>query len=417
MDTIFAEATPPGRGGISVVRLSGPDARRIGEDLAGPLPTPRRAELRKVVDDGDLIDQALVLRFDEGASFTGEQVVEFHLHGAPVISRRVMAACERRGARLAEAGEFTQRGFLNGQIDLAQAEGLADLLAAETESQRKLAMQVAGGDLSAWADEVRRKLIRAGALIEASLDFADEEMPEEVPSEVFSILDDVRDMMNAQLAGFPAAERVRQGFEVALIGPPNAGKSSLLNAIAQRDVALVTDIPGTTRDVLEVSLDLRGLAVTLLDTAGLRETRDTVEGLGIERARERAAAADIRLHLSEDGFIDPTLWQEGDIAVRSKADIGDGDVSSASGVGITELLERIYLTLSERVAGAGFVARERQAAGLRSACASLDQVNTAPPEVLAELVRAASSSLQQMVGRIGVEDYLDEVFSSFCVGK
>ncbi|WP_134724946.1 tRNA uridine-5-carboxymethylaminomethyl(34) synthesis GTPase MnmE [Paracoccus luteus] len=416
MDTIFAEATPPGRGGVSVVRLSGPDARAIGEAVAGALPVARRAELRSL-RDGEVIDQALVIRFDAGASFTGEDVVEFQLHGAPVVVRRLQSALRTRGARLAEAGEFTRRGFLNGCITLSAAEALADLLAAETESQRRQAMQVAGGALDRWAGTVRARLVRAGALVEVTLDFADEEVPEEVPGEAFDLLASVRDDIGAMLRGYPAAERLREGFEVAIIGPPNAGKSSLLNRIAGREMALVSDTAGTTRDVLEWHGDLAGLAVTFLDTAGLRETGDQVERMGVARARGRAQAADLRIHLSRDGGRDATLWQDGDMVVRSHSDLGGGDVSAWTGEGVVELLDKVRGILATHVAGAGLVARRRQAEALGAAAAALDVPRSAPPEILAEAIRAAAQRLEELVGRVAPDDYLDDVFASFCIGK
>lgn len=416
MDTIYAETTPPGRGGVSIVRLSGPSARRVGEELAGPLPEARRAYLRPL-RDGDLIDRALVIRFDAGASFTGDEVVEFHLHGAPVVVRRLESALRARGLRLAEPGEFTRRGFLGGSLTLSDAEALSDLLVAETEGQRVLAMRVVAGELSQWADDLRTRLIRAGALIEASLDFADEDVPDQVPAEVFLLLADVRTAMEAEIAGFPASERMRAGFEVAIVGPPNAGKSSLMNRIARRDVALVSDHAGTTRDVIELRTELGGLAVTFLDTAGLRRTGDEVEQLGIERARQRAGSADLRVHLSESGFVDETIWQNGDIQVTSKADLGHGDVSAMTGAGIDTLLDTIRSRLGDRVAGSGLLSRRRHVAAMQDAVRALDLGPDTPPEFLAEGVRVASLRLAELVGRIAPDDYLDEIFSSFCIGK
>ncbi|HRM75560.1 MAG TPA: tRNA uridine-5-carboxymethylaminomethyl(34) synthesis GTPase MnmE, partial [Paracoccus sp. (in: a-proteobacteria)] len=350
MDTIFAEATPPGRGGVSVVRLSGPEAHAVLESLAGAVPEPRRAYLRALRDGDDLIDRALVLWFQEGHSFTGEEVAELHLHGAPVIANRLTQAMLARGLRRAEAGEFTRRAFLNGRMDLAEAEGLADLLSAETEVQRKLAMRATEGELGRKYDEMRAKLVRAGALIEASIDFADEEVPEDVPAEVFDLIDQVRADIRAMLFSYPATERLRHGYEVAIIGPPNAGKSSLLNRIGQREIALVTNIAGTTRDVLELRTDLRGLPVTFLDTAGLRDSDDPVESMGIQRARARADMADLRIHLSDDGeSAEPVL--DGDIVVRSKADLTGGkgiSVSSRTGEGVAELLDIVYDRLRVR---------------------------------------------------------------------
>ncbi|KGJ15063.1 tRNA uridine-5-carboxymethylaminomethyl(34) synthesis GTPase MnmE [Paracoccus sanguinis] len=417
METIYAEATPPGRGGVSIVRLSGPRAREIGEALAGPLPRARVAYRRAVRDEG-LIDEALVLRFDAGASFTGDEVVEFQLHGAPVIVRRLQAALSARGARLAEAGEFTRRSFLNGTMALSGVEALSDLLAAETEAQRVQAMRVVSGELAAWTAALREKLIRAGALIEASLDFADEEVPEDVPPEVFELLAEVRAQIGRQILGVPAAERIRAGFEVAIIGPPNAGKSSLMNRIAGREVALVSDEAGTTRDVLELRTELGGLAVTFLDTAGLREAEDKVERMGVARARDRAAGADLRVILLGESLADEPLRVPGDIVVRSKADLGSGDISAVTGAGVDALLARVTDELTGRVAGAGLVSRHRQAEALRDAHAALGTADhTMPPEILAELVRNVSARLAEVVGRVAPDDYLDEVFSSFCIGK
>lgn len=416
MSTIYAEATPPGRGGISVVRLSGPEARVIGEAIAGPLPDARRAELRSLRDDA-LIDQGLVIRFEQGASFTGEDVVEFQIHGAPVVVRRLEAALRRHGARQAQPGEFTRRGLLSGAIPLSGVEALSDLLAAETEAQRQQAMRVVSGELAQWADRLRDKLVRAGALIEVSLDFADEEVPEDVPAEVFELLAEVRGDIQRELDGYPAAERVRTGFEVAIIGPPNAGKSSLMNRIARRDLALVSEGAGTTRDVIELHTDLDGLAVTFLDTAGLRDTVDVVEGMGVARAMGRARDADLRIHLSEDGQPVGDLLQPDDLVLRTKADLGGTGISAITGAGIEDMLDQLASRLSRRVAGAGLVTRHRQAEALRTAAEALTIGTGVPAEVLAEVIRQATQGLSEVVGRIAPDDYLDEIFSRFCIGK
>lgn len=418
MDTIFAEATPPGRGGVSVVRLSGPQARTAAESLAGPLPEPRLAVLRALRDGDDLIDRALVIWFAEGHSFTGEEVAELHLHGAPVIANRLVQALLHRGLRRADAGEFTRRAFLNGRMDLAEAEGLADLLAAETEAQRRLAMRATEGELGQKADSLRASLIRAGALVEASIDFADEEVPEEIPAEVFQIVSAVQAEIRQMLERYPATERLRQGYEVAIIGPPNAGKSTLLNRIGQREVALVSDIAGTTRDILELRTDLRGLPVTFLDTAGLRDSQDAVEAMGISRARERAEAADLRIHLSTDGAASAP-WADDDIVVRSKADLGLGSglsISAMTGEGVAELLDLVYDRLRVRAANSGLIGHKRQAEALERALLALELPHQSP-EFVAESLRQAVHALALMIGRIGAEDYLDEIFSSFCIGK
>lgn len=419
MDTIFAEATPPGRGGVSVIRLSGPLSRQTLETLAGSVATPRKSYLRAIRHDGDLIDHALVLWFEEGHSFTGEEVAEFHLHGAPVIANRLSEALLVHGLRRAEAGEFTRRAFLNGRIDLAEAEGLADLLSAETEAQRKLAMQATDGAIGRKSEALRAILVRAGALIEASIDFADEDVPEEVPAEVFSLMTQARDEIDDLLARYPATERLRQGYEVAIIGPPNAGKSTLLNHIARREVALVSDIAGTTRDVIELRTDLQGLPVTFLDTAGIRESDDTVEAMGVARALQRAQKADLRIYLSESGQLDGAACAD-DIHVRSKADLGHGpgfSLSARTGEGVAELLDMVYDRLRLKAADSGLVGHKRQAEALLRAKNALDVRYDLSPELLAESMRHAAQSLALMVGRVGAEDYLDEIFASFCIGK
>lgn len=418
LDTIFAEATPPGRGGVSVFRLSGPEARKALESLAGPIGMPRQAKLRALRDGDDLIDRALVIWFEEGHSFTGEEVAELHLHGAPVIGTRLEAALLDLGLRRAEAGEFTRRAFINGQVDLAEAEGLADLLAAETEAQRRLAMRATEGEIGRISQDLRSKLVRAGALIEVSIDFADEEVPEEVPTEVFDLLDEVRARISELLDSYPAAERLRQGYEVAIVGPPNAGKSTLINRIAQREIALVSDIAGTTRDVIELRVDLRGLPVTFLDTAGLREASDKVEAMGVDRAIARATAADLRIHLSETGEVQ-SQFIEGDLVVRSKGDLSshDGAISAMTGKGVAELLDNVYDLLRQRAVDSALISHRRQAEALQRAYDVLNVGKSAEPEILAEVVRQANHQLAAMVGHVGAEDYLDEIFSSFCIGK
>lgn len=421
MDLIYAEATPPGRGGVSIIRLSGDGARSAAERLAGPLPRPRQAYLRALRDGNDVLDRALVMWFESGHSFTGEEVAEFHLHGAPVIVRHLGALLSQAGARLAEAGEFTRRSFLNGKMDLSEIEGLGDLLAAETDVQRRMAIRMSGGELARQAEAWRTLLIRAGALVESSVDFAEEDVPEDVPDEVFDLLDRFCEELDRQIRGYAAAERIRNGFEVAVIGPPNVGKSSLINRISGRDMALVSEIAGTTRDIIELRIDLRGLAVTMIDTAGLRVSDDRVESLGIDRARQRATAADLRLHLSEDGQVDDLLWRDGDLKVIAKADLAGPTsrlaVSSVTGQGLDCLLEEVFNTLSSRVANPGLISHQRQLSSLLGAREALEGREGLPAELLAESIRRAGLSLDRLLGRIGAEDYLDVIFTSFCIGK
>ena len=421
MDLIFAEATPPGRGGVSVIRLSGTNARLTAERLVGQMPDARHAYFRTLKHDDEPIDQVLAMWFPEGQSFTGDEVAELHLHGAPVISRRVGSALLCMGARPAEAGEFTRRAFLNGRMDLAEIEGLGDLLAAETEAQRKLALRTASGELAQKALEWRQLLIEAGALVEVSVDFADEDVPDEVPNRVFEAIAELREALQRELAGFSSAERIRMGFEVAIIGPPNAGKSSLLNRLAQRDVAIVSDREGTTRDVIELKFDLNGLPVTFLDTAGLRESADAVERIGIDRALNRAKSADLRIHLSRDGYIVQELWHPDDVIAVSHADIYESDadltLSAVTGHGIDKMIGIIGEILRNRVSSAGLISHERQRLEIITALEAVEGVGGLPAELIAEKLRLSAASLDRLLGRIGADDYLDVIFSSFCIGK
>lgn len=426
-DTIFALASAPGRAGVSVIRVSGPQAFEVARHLCGDLPAARRAALRRLTDAaGQFLDEALVLVFEPGRSFTGEAVVEFQVHGsAAVIGAVLRTLSEIEGCRQAEPGEFTRRALENERLDLTQVEALADLIDAETESQRRQALRVLSGALGDLVGQWRKDVIRAGALIEATIDFADEEVPTDVTPEVSALLDSVLAGLSRELSGLSAAERVRTGFEVAIVGPPNAGKSTLLNYLAGREAAITSDIAGTTRDVIEVRMEIAGLAVTLLDTAGLRETEDAVESLGVDLARRRAMAADLRIHLLPDGT-DPLIEvTDGDILVTAKADslVGGSGVSGLTGQGVPELLENIGARLSDRTADAGLAARERHRVVLNEGQAHLlaarDLLNQGAEmyDLAAEELRAGARVLSSLLGHVDVEDLLDEIFSSFCVGK
>jgi tRNA modification GTPase len=429
MDTIFAPASGRGKAGVAVIRLSGPLAHEAVERLAGPLPEPRRAGLRRLTGaDGTHLDEAIVLVFPEGASFTGEAVAELHVHGSPaVVAALLRELGQLPGLRLAEPGEFTRRALESERLDLAQVEGLADLLDAETEAQRRQALRVLSGDLGRRAEGWRRALVRAAALLEATIDFADEEVPTDVTPEVTALVDATLAELRREAEGVTVAERIRDGFEVAIVGRPNAGKSTLLNALAGREAAITSEVAGTTRDVIEVRMDLRGLPVTILDTAGLRDTDDTVESIGVARAIDRATSADLRVFLlEEEGEALPLAPRPGDITVLGKADLRTGRafaLSGKTGAGIAELVDRITDTLSVRAEGAGLAIRERHRTAILRAIRALEsarlEVQHGPDraELAAEELRTALRSLDSLVGRVDVEDILDEIFSSFCLGK
>ncbi|RUS59791.1 tRNA uridine-5-carboxymethylaminomethyl(34) synthesis GTPase MnmE [Pseudorhodobacter sp. E13] len=431
-DTIFALASARGKAGLSVVRLSGPKAHDAAR-LFAPLPAMRQAGLRRLMWNGALLDEALVLAFGKGASFTGEDVVELHLHGSRAVVAAVIAALsEIPGLRPAEAGEFTRRALENGCLDLTQVEGLADLIDAETEAQRVQSLRVLSGAIGERVRDWRGKMIRAAALLEATIDFADEDVPEDVLPEVRALLDGLLVALRAEVAGAAASERIRDGFEVAIVGRPNAGKSTLLNSLAGRNAAITSEVAGTTRDVIEVRMDLQGLAVTFLDTAGLRETDDLVEALGVSLAIERAQKADLRVFLQSEGadveLLEP---QDGDILAMGKADIFGGcaihgdaiRVSGRTGEGVSALIQRITEVLSQRVAGASVLTRERHRIAIAEAVRALEiariEVDKLGPvlEIASEELRIASRALQILLGEIDVETLLGEIFSSFCIGK
>jgi tRNA modification GTPase len=330
------------------------------------------------------------------------------------------------GLRQAEAGEFTRRALENGRLDLAQVEGLADLIEAETEAQRRQALRVLSGAVGKRAEGWRKDLIRAGALVEATIDFADEDVPVDVTPEVLGLIDGLSADLRREIAGTASAERVRDGFEVAIIGAPNAGKSTLLNALAGREAAITSEIAGTTRDVIEVRMDLDGLAVTLLDTAGLRETLDPVEQIGVGRALSRAAAADLRVFLLDHpGEVLLMTPQADDIVVQGKADLHptDGAVSGRTGQGLDQLVGRITAVLAEKAASAGVMTRERHRVAMIRAVEAMESARHQVEGVhgAAELValdlRRAARALDVLVGRVDTEDLLDEIFASFCIGK
>jgi tRNA modification GTPase len=367
-----------------------------------------------------------MLTFEAGASFTGEQAAELQVHGSPAtVSAILRALGAMSGLRMAEAGEFARRALENGNLDLAEVEGLADLLEAETEAQRKQALRVLSGAVGKRAEEWRRLLVRAGALIEATIDFADEDVPIDVTPEVIDIVEKVSLSLRAEIRGYHMAERIRDGFEVAIVGEPNAGKSTLLNILAGRDAAITSEHAGTTRDVIEVRMDLSGLPVTILDTAGLRETLDPVESIGIARALDRARQADLRVFLLSNQEVPLLTPEADDLVVWGKADQRQTEgvsVSGKTGEGVDRLINDISRILSARAAGAGSMIRERHRKALIDADQALESARnhlceSGDAEIAAEWLRRALRSLDSLIGRVDVEDFLSEIFSSFCIGK
>ena len=446
--TIFALSSGAGRCGVAVFRISGPHADDALLKLAGdPLPEPGAAALRRLLDPDDEgpIDDALILRFAAPASYTGENVVELQVHGSPAVAKRLLGALGRMpGLRAAEPGEFTRRAFENGKLDLAQIEGLADLIEAETESQRKLALRTICGEATAQIADWRKRIVHCLAPVEALVDFP-EDLGDDAPEgrgvanslqkDLETRLPEIRREIAEELRGSGAAERLRSGIDIAVIGPPNVGKSRLVNSLVGREIAISTPEPGTTRDVLEAHLEIAGLPVTVLDTAGLREADGTVEAIGVERAEQRARLAEIRIHVSAPDVAGPPardhpLWMEGDIELANKSDLDfpavpDGAirVSAKTGAGLPELVGEIAARLSWIEGVASPTASNERKRRLLEACGAelgnaenlLDRLDA--PELLAEHLRLAVRELERFAGHLDAEEVLDLVFSRFCLGK
>jgi tRNA modification GTPase len=426
-DTIFALSSGAPPAAIAIIRISGTSAFESVQTLAGRLPAPRHASLVKLRDAGGmLLDEALLLLFPGPDSATGEDLAELHLHGGRAVVRAVQGAlAAMSGLRQAEAGEFTRRAFLNGRMDLNEAEGLSDLLSAETEWQRRSATQMMSGAFSTAIETWRTELLRVSALVEAELDFADEDDVDPQNKVIISdACSQLTDAMNALLAA-PAAEKLRDGLRVVLGGPPNSGKSTLLNALVSREAAIVSDIAGTTRDVIEVPIALDGIPLLLIDTAGVRgDSQDTIERIGIERAEAAFAGADMILWLGQEGAgpdhpmlieidakaDDPTRAAKSDLALI---------VSAATGQGMVELTRQIVSRAKPMLPPQdSFAVNARQRALLGSAASAIDDAAEAEDWlIVGEHLRLARLSLDSLSGRAHTEDMLDMLFARFCVGK
>ncbi|MFZ0373588.1 MAG: tRNA uridine-5-carboxymethylaminomethyl(34) synthesis GTPase MnmE [Xanthobacteraceae bacterium] len=448
--TIFALSSGRPPAAIAVIRLSGPKAGTALQMLIGRLPEPRKAALVRVRDpgNGETIDEALALWFPAPHSETGEDVAELQLHGGHAVVAGVLDVLGRiEGCRLAEPGEFTRRAFENGRLDLTAVEGLADLIGAETPAQRRQAFRQLKGLIGDRAEAWRQRLIEALALVEARIDFSDEaDVPEDLISPAIHVARQLRSEIAAALAGGGRGERLREGLVVAIAGPPNAGKSTLLNRLARREAAIVSPYAGTTRDIIEVHLDLDGYPVTLLDTAGIRDSAEPIEQEGVRRARERAAGADLvlwvidgsadgRMIFPETNLVAATrIWlvvNKVDLTIPGSAAPTNNEVefscyvSAATGAGMEELVERLadfakdYFSTVE----AGIVTRARHRHLFEETVAAIDRALAEAAkageheELIAEELRSAATALGRLTGRVDVEDILDVIFRDFCIGK
>ncbi len=443
-DTIFALSSGRLPAAIGVVRISGPRAGDALKALTGRLPEPRRAALGRLRSPltQEVLDEALVLWFPAPNSETGEDTAELQLHGGRAVVAAVLEALGRlEGLRPAEPGEFTRRAFEHGRLDLTAVEGLADLIAAETEAQRRQAYRHLKGFLGARVEDWRQRLIEALALVEARIDFSDEaDVPEDLVAPALEIVRRLRAEIREALAGAARGERLRDGLVVAIAGPPNAGKSTLLNRLARREAAIVSPIPGTTRDVIEVHLDLGGYPVTLIDTAGLRDSGDPVEQEGVRRARERAAGADLVLWIEdmaagESSAVDPALersgvplrrvWNKADLnSIRNEQKDNNSEyefiISSMTGSGVDQLISDVTKFVADYFSSEpALVTRLRHRTALNESCDSLDRIlnSELELELLAEELRLAARALGRLTGRVDVEDILDVIFRDFCIGK
>ena len=423
-DTIFALSSAPGRAGVAVIRLSGPDAMAAARALSDGRPLPaRRASLRVLSHDGEPLDESVVIAFPAPGSFTGEDVVELQCHGSLAVIEAVSGALLAFGLRQAEPGEFTRRAVENGRMDLTEAEGLLDLIDAQTAGQRRQALSQMDGALRDTYGGWREGLLDALAQIEGEIDFPDEhDVPDALSHAAHPHLSRVADAIGAALARAERGRAVRNGLSIAIIGAPNAGKSTLLNRLAGREAAITSPVPGTTRDVVEVPMVIGGLPVTVSDTAGLRDADNAVEAEGVKRALARADAAELRIGLVRDGSSEPPL-QEGDIRLENvDGKPGGSQVNALSGAGVDHLLERLEAVIRERFAGheSAGLTRARHADCARRALSATRAAMTnlvVAPELSGEDIRRALKAIDELAGRSDIEEVFDRIFSQFCIGK
>ena len=431
MDTIFALATPEGKSGVAIIRVSGKNAFQLFEKFSCPPVKPNRMGLRKLIVDNKLLDEALILCFGEGHSFTGEKVVEIHHHGSLAIIHVCLSVLGSiSDFRTANPGEFTKRAFEDGRLDLSQVEGLSALIDAETTVQLDQAQRVFKGALGKVVGGWRKDLISAKALIETAIDFADEDIPQDLLKPIKTKISVIKSELRKEIDGTVVSERISSGFEVAIIGAPNVGKSTLFNALLRRKAAITSKIAGTTRDVIEARLDLGGIPLTVLDTAGIRNAKGNIEKMGVELALARAKNADLRIFVSDNGTFDSFGLKvlDDDLRINNKSDLKknediDISISAKFGDGIDELLEIMVKIFKEKVGKASIAINERHRNSMVRALKALEAAERELGsgmkniELCAEEINIAIRSMDSLVGSIDVEEVLGEIYSKFCIGK
>ncbi len=433
MKTIFGLSTAPGRSGVAVIRISGHKALEALAQLNGKISTPRKAELCKLAHGGEAIDEAIVIYFKAPHSFTGEDVVELQTHGSRAVIKRILEILGNMpDLRLAEPGEFSRRAFENQRMDLLEAEGLADLIDAETTGQHKQAMRQMQGELGRIYEKWRGEIIESLALVEAYIDFPDEDLPPELVERIITKIGNLQSAIGNHLNDNRRGEKIREGIEIVILGAPNTGKSSLLNYLSQREAAIVSATAGTTRDIIELQMEIGGYPVILADTAGLRETGDEIESEGIRRALKRAENADIKILMFEAGQVDKTTEKMADkasiivinkmdtVTPRPSRDEGAVEVSIKTGEGLDNLLNKLQNKITDKF-GHGespLITRARHREALQKALAALENFSLKKPvELAGEDLRYAATQIGRITGKIDVDDILDVIFSSFCIGK
>ena len=429
--TIFALSTAPGKAGLAVVRLSGNESFQVIKRLSGSVPPPRKAVLRKLIYDSEFIDQAIVICFSAKQSYTGEDMVEFHIHGSSAVLRNLTEVLVSNFGLIAAApGEFTRRALENEKMDLLQVEGLLDLINSETKQQKKQALRSLTGKNSNKSNKWREKLVSALAYIELMIDFTEEDVPSDTIKEISDIVLWLSDVLETELQSYKSSELIRDGYDVTIIGKPNVGKSSLLNYLAGKEKAIVSEHAGTTRDIIELSIDLQGYQVNFFDTAGIHRTDDLIEQIGITRAIEKASSSHVRIFLLENNDLEDSLQvkaRPNDIICGAKSDIWQHpnrlNISAKTGEGVEKLLEEIRKRITQETQLTSILINERHKDIIKCALSYLNitkrelKRNNLQIEIVAENLRLATVQLDLLIGKINVEDVLGSIFASFCIGK